>query len=450
VNNFASELSNRIKTHPAFWADIQTVYSEGFRSLVEETHFNATNEAPNTSDAINRLIEVAYTLSQTGSEGDKNLAQGIALYSALAARKSQTTRIASDILISLGNFPGADQLRAQLKGDKEDKGEEGEEGEAPNLLDDVRDYLLRSFNLIKVDNRAYHLTDFQKNVWLNLNEKISSAISAPTSAGKSFVVLEHLYKEVLSANKFNSVFIAPTRALLGEVYTKISAKLEPYSSSIRISTIPTLDSEQRPKQIFVLTQERLQVLLATSELRFDLIIVDEAQSIADESRGMILQDCLESIRSRNTSTRFLFLAPGATGFKSLEAAIGIEGIKVEKTDLSPVVQNRVVVQNDAADPFKLHLSLLNEAQKIELGSYVANRGFENSKTRLAAVALELGRNGGSLVYGTGPADAEKVAGQIASGRSDLSNPSLIELSKFIKQHVHKRYSLADHVLRTYP
>ena len=47
-------------------------------------------------------------------------------------------------------------------------------------------------------------------------------------------------------------------------------------------------------------------------------------------------------------------------------------------------------------------------------------------TRLAAVALELGKDEGSLVYGTGAANAEDVAKQISSGLPLLENDKRFE------------------------
>src|SRR5262249_52386035 len=51
------------------------------------------------------------------------------------------------------------------------------------------------------------------------------------------------------------------------------------------------------------------------------------------------------------------------------------------------------------------------------------------------------------VYGTGPADAELVAGQIASALPINDSPALKELSKFVQTHVHKEYSLVKYVLK---
>jgi hypothetical protein len=435
VNDFAQQLAERIKGNPAFWDDIDTVFSKGLQALMGGLHDDHQSSPEDTHTATLRLIEAALAFSQSPEDRDRNLAQGIALYAPLTSSLPEIGEVSASVLANIGNFPGADRLAA-LIGDQ-----------TTSLSSYLRNSLLRTLNTVHINEKDFYLTNFQRNVWDRLSDKVSSAISAPTSAGKSFVVLEHLCTEAISAERFVAVFVAPTRALLGEIYSKISNKLDGQSTTIRVSTIPTLDAEQRPKQIFVLTQERLQVLLAVSDMVFDLVIVDEAQSIGDEARGMILQDCLEELRRRGASTRFLFLAPGATGFQALEQAIGLESLAVENTELSPVVQNRIIVGVDKADANKLHLSLLSDARRTRLGVYKAERGFENQKTRLAAVALELGRTGGSLVYGTGPANAETVAGQIASGLGMSDRPALTELSKFIQQHVHKRYSLASHVLK---
>lgn len=434
MSSFANELSARIRKHPEFWKDIGALYSASISELVPGVQSDSNYNQEQLEEATARLVESAYAFTQTESENDKNIAQAIALFASVSTSHQATLRLSNQVLLALGNFPGIDQIP-------------NHDAESSSFSTYLQESLLRFLNSIKVDGHTYSLTDFQRRVWDSLKSENSTAISAPTSAGKSFLVLEHLCAETISAPSFSAVYIAPTRALLNEIALKLSTKLADHAKGLRISTIPTLDPLQQSKQIFVLTQERLQVLLATSDFDFDLVIVDEAQSIAEQSRGMILQDCLETIKSQGSKTRFLFLAPGANGFANYESATGISNIVVERTDLSPVVQNRVVVMPDKLDGRKITLSLLTEEHRIKVGHYIAERGFENAKTRLAAVALELGRYGGSLVYGTGPADAEKTAGQIASGLAEINNQALQELSKFIKQHVHKRYSLADHVLK---
>ncbi len=433
MNTFADDLTSRIKSRELFWQDFDAVSSAAIASILPNVKISAA-KAVIQSNIIDRILCSAIIFSQTSNETDKGLAQDIALYSAIAARDNQQIAMAArDLFHEIGNHPGADRLRNQLK------------LPTGNLITFVRNSLLAAINRVSFAECDYELTDFQYRVWSQIPHNTATAISAPTSAGKSFVVLEHLAQQTTASDSFNAVFIAPTRALLGEVHNKISHRLDRYSDSIRISAIPTLDPDKKPKQIFILTQERLQVLLSVWDSPFDLVIVDEAQAIGDDTRGMILQDCLEVIQSRSEKTKFLFLAPGATGFETFAQSANIQKVSVEETELSPVIQNRIILDPTVGDENSIDLTLLAQQRFVKVGTLSAKRGFGNANTRLAAVALELGRNGGSLVYGTGPADAEAVAQQIASDLEKDTNEKLKELSQFISDHVHPKYSLVQQV-----
>lgn len=433
MSTFAEALATQIRGRSTFWADLETVSSLAFNRLIP-----GISQQPNDAidgPSIKRLLQSASVFCQTDNDSDKALAQDLAIFSALASNDNDDRNLAKDVLCMLGNLPGAERLSTELN------------VRSSSLFSHLRYSLLRAINTVSIANRDSALTDFQKTVWSSLPKNKVGAISAPTSAGKSYVVIEYLCQQAIATQTFTAVFLAPTRALITEIHNKVSRRLSGHSRTTRISIIPTIDAEARPKQIFVLTQERLQVLLAGWEGSFDLVIVDEAQSIGDDSRGMILQNCLEAITKRNSSTRFVFLAPGATGFESLTHAIGFNTVSVSETQLSPVVQNRIIVEPILGEPKVIRLTLLNNERTLQIGTFYAERGFANSETRLAAVALELGSKGGSLVYGTGPADADTVAGQIASALPITSTPELEELSKFIEKHVHKKYSLVKNVLK---
>ncbi|HFE3265304.1 TPA: DEAD/DEAH box helicase, partial [Escherichia coli] len=369
------------------------------------------------------------------SDEDKNLAQSIAYHLNVVTGDDYLKQMSENLLRVLGNFPGATYLQQ-------------ENGFIPESF---YAFLKRSFieneNKIKISNKEITLTNFQKRVWKSLHSNVPQAISAPTSAGKSFLVVEMLANGIISGELNSAIYIAPTRALVNEITQKFIIKTLPYQNEVRVTSIPTINNEYN-KQIFVLTQERLQVLLDNFEEKIDLVVIDEAQSISDEIRGMILQDCLDKISTQNPNAKYVFLAPGAEGFDDLADIIGIDAIHIEKTNLSPVVQNKIIVKVDPSKENNLQLSLLDNSDILPIGEIESTRGFANENTRLAAVALELGKNEGSLVYGTGAENAEDVAKQISSGLPLLEDDSeLQELSKFIKKHVHEDYSLANLVLR---
>ena len=437
MNTLAAEIISQIKKHLEFKNDLSFLFAHSFLQNHKRTSF-ATKQSKIGDENIviyKRLIESAYLFSQSESDEDKNLAQSIAYHLNVVTGDDYLKQMSENLLRVLGNFPGATYLQQ-------------ENGFIPESF---YAFLKRSFieneNKIKISNKEIPLTNFQKRVWESMHSNVPQAISAPTSAGKSFLVVEMLANGIISGELNSAIYIAPTRALVNEITQKFIIKTLPYQNEVRVTSIPTINNEYN-KQIFVLTQERLQVLLDNFEEKIDLVVIDEAQSISDEIRGMILQDCLDKISTQNPNAKYVFLAPGAEGFDDLADIIGIDAIHIEKTNLSPVVQNKIIVKVDPSKENNLQLSLLDNSDILPIGEIESTRGFANENTRLAAVALELGKNEGSLVYGTGAENAEDVAKQISSGLPLLEDDSeLQELSKFIKKHVHEDYSLANLVLR---
>lgn len=429
--SFAQQLSERLSSHDDFKTLYARLQEQAAAATLPETL--TVTAPPLLPDDVRRLLYCASVFTQTDDEPMKALAQGIALNALLIAHEDVPTRDCLSLLTNLGNFPAL--TYAEHRHPKA----------ADTLANAVSRAMARTLNAIKVGDEEICLTDFQKQAWEGLSRARALAISAPTSAGKSFLVIEHLCRIALQEDNFLAVYIAPTRALLSEVYATIKKRTEGVTT-IRISTVPTIDAEAHPSQIFVLTQERLQALLAISSVAFDMIVVDEAQNLSDGARGMILQECLEQALSRNPGTRVIMLAPGAEGFGEVERAVGLQELEPATSRLPSVIQNRILVSR-ADEPNALQLTLLLGDGSRELGVLRGQRGFDLPSNRLAAVALELGRFGGSLVYATGPTDAETVALQIFQDSPVRETVDLTTLADFIEKHIHPEYTLATLVRR---
>lgn len=434
-SDFAVELSARLQSHAEFWRDLQDLQVEGARCALGREHFPAVavRDVSLPYDLVQRMLYCASIFAQTSDEKHKGLAQTIALNAFLCSPDARIRERTSTVLSEIGNFPAV-----KFVNDRYGR-------EESTFLGQLKANLLATLNSVRMGESDVSLTDFQFDVWEALPGEAATAISAPTSAGKSFVVREFLCQTALSKKDgFQGIYVAPTRALLAEVHRKISDRLSA-ANDVRVSTVPALDPESRPKQIFVLTQERLHVLLAIADIKPDLVVVDEAQNLADGARGMILQDCLERIRQLNPAAQIILLSPGAEGFADVSALLGLGKLDIRDTELSPVLQNRIHISPVDGEPKTLKLALLGAKGSAEIGVVKTQRGVADPGTRLAAVALELGKSGAALVYATGPADAEKVAGQLTSDLDKLANPQLIALSDFIKEHIHPEYGLAEMV-----
>lgn len=436
MTTFATEVSNEIRKEPAFWDDLAELRAVGIRStLLSESQTASVTGPELREDALARLLSSASIFATAQDEQSRDLAQQIAVFASLASNEDAVRQGAVHVLADLGNFPGLNKLEAR-------------EPVTLGFQTYMRRALLKALNSVEMAGKQVSLTEFQLNIWESLKSSVAMAISAPTSAGKSFVVLEHLCERVIATERITALYIAPTRALLTEIQGKLERRLSNLESKLRITTIPVIDPLDRSKQIYVLTQERAQLLLSSVDVTdaIDLVIVDEAQAMGDDSRGMILQDALEKVRGSNPNAHFLFLAPGASGFQLIGDSVGLGELQVKETSLSPVVQNRISVKFPIENEHLVQLDLVTPKGPEPIGSYIFKRGFAlNDDAKLAAVAEELGSSGRSLVYATGAKNAEDLSGLISLNRSTKNIQALSDLAKFIEQHIHKNYSLAHFV-----
>ena len=249
MTNFASELARDIRQESAFWTDLASLRAVGIRAtLLSTSRDNVLSDVPSVDgpelvdEALVRLLNSASVFVQASDEASHDLAQQIAVFASIASNDVDIHDAAIHILTGLGNFPGLTKLR-------------GLGAEPQSLRARIRNALLRELNSVDMAGKRVALTEFQLNVWETLRTKVSAAISAPTSAGKSYVVMEYLCESAIAAERFVSLYIAPTRALLAEIQGKLEKRLASVGNKLRVTTVPVLDPEDRPKQIYVLTQE---------------------------------------------------------------------------------------------------------------------------------------------------------------------------------------------------
>lgn len=424
MSSFASALSARMIRNVDFKKALGALQSAGAANTLPSNI--ARSQADPDIEALGKLLYCASVFAQSPVEGHVALAQAIAFNAMLVSKESSVLERCSSVLTELGNFPGLKYAELNFK------------SKLTSLAGMIQRHVVEHLNTINVHGENIALTDYQKGVWDSLEGGSSLAISAPTSAGKSFLVIEHLCRRAVSTSGFTFVYIAPTRALLSEVHMKIKARLAS-DPEIRVTDIPTF--EQMSKQIFVLTQERFQVLLSTTSARIDLVVVDEAQNLSDGARGMILQDCIEQCVERYRRAHVVMLAPGAEGFKEALESLGLPEIREIATTVSPVLQNRIVVTKGASTT-ELNFKLLSPNGTALIGSLTCDVGMSTRESRLAAVALQLGHNGGSLVYAKTPTEAASLASSIAMGVTDPDSLGKNDdLVAFIKAHIHPKYHL---------
>ena len=271
---------------------------------------------------VKRYVEAAAILACSERTDQRLVAYRIATY-AHELFRDQVDGIHAAVravLTRLGNFPSVSTNSAI----------EAALGVTPWTLAE-EELRRRSSNEVSIGGQALALTDFQKTLWNSLTTGESLAISAPTSTGKSFILQAFISKQFAARSSFSACYVVPTRALITQVHRDLSeAMLSAGASQIAVIAVPPEEDEVLPeKAAFVLTQERLQILLKNHpEMSVDFLVIDEAHSVQEGDRGIILQSGIDELLARNPSMQLLFASPTVSN-------LGVFGEMTGRSDIIP-------------------------------------------------------------------------------------------------------------------
>jgi hypothetical protein len=353
---------------------------------------------------------------------------------------------AVDIILSrVGNFPGRNLLRMRWA-----DGIDSVPQVSPRLgLERIGRELENT--IAGYGQGDWILTDFQHEFFTALDSSASVSVSAPTSAGKSFVLGLDLIRRLRRGRSPCVVYVVPTRALIREVTLTVRSHLRMAGMEavpVRSVPFPVSPEQAQDGVVFVLTQERLLSLLHAREGRqwISTLIVDEAQSIRDEARGVILETAIEAALIRSPQADVHFASPLASNPEFLLGIVDREdsGQHFVRT-LSPVSQNVILVTPVQRKPTLVDCELVGGEMPLALGrrklSFKMNAGPLKSR---AMFAIEVTRpNESTLIYANTPGEAEKLAEALTEGLAipTSPDPEIEELIEFIQSDVHPDYPL---------
>jgi hypothetical protein len=219
-----------------------------------------------------------------------------------------------------------------------------------------------------------------------------------------------------------------------------------------IVTVP-IDAETplASRAIYVMTQERLQLMLSFhQDFKASIVVVDEAHSIADGSRGVLLQWVIDDLLERNATTQILFASPTIRNLEVFGRLFGLTDVS-EFASIEPTVsQNFLVAKIESATKGRITVHTagdgsrpLTEIASIELGQTIASR-----TDKLVHIAARLGKGQSNIIYANGAAEAEKIAIQLAELFSDREpTAEQLALAELAKEAVHPNYVLSETVKR---
>jgi len=394
------------------------------------------------SDYI-RLLNEASVLAFSTDSRARMLAYDIVTHSLALRTKDGPGLIHSvDFILSrLANFPGRRLLRQNHHATFDTN-----PGSAVPLLLEA---LMRERENT-VDGFAHAPTDFQLDFFRALETQTAVSISAPTSAGKSFVLGQHIIRKVRAVPGCCIIYLVPTRALIREVMLRLRKELADSrlgGVAQRCVPLPAVEGDTPNGLIYVLTQERLLSLLhvAGESFRMHLLIVDEAQGVRDGSRGVLLQTGIEQALLRCPKAEVVFASPLIRNpSRFLELFTDSRGHSALERH-SPVGQNFILVESDRVATTHLHFSLLRHGPRVPRGFRELSADFRRMGSLQQRAALSVavtGENESCLIYSNGPSEAEDLARRLILLRPAASvGQEVLDSIAYIEEHIHPEYPL---------
>lgn len=321
----------------------------------------------------------------------------------------------------------------------------------PMQLDVIRKRL--QLTIPAAANSILRVNTFQRRFWTEASRNNWFSFTAPTSAGKSFVVKRWLLEQLNMSTAMSCIYLVPTRALIEEVSHDFRA--DQRFSNISIHTLPWgVRSPSEGKAIFVLTQERLHLLLQKApDFTPSIVFVDEAQKFGDNNRGILLQRVLRDAVERKPDMQVLLASPLSTNpellLEDAPAPVRRESLMSEVVTVN---QNLLWVNQQLRNTRLWRVELMLNGEPKLIGTFELPSRPANTSLRLSLVSATLGAAGsGNVVYVNRPADAEKTARQIyetLGSDEDISRDVDIKnLQELISSTVHPQYALRTVITR---
>lgn len=327
-----------------------------------------------------------------------------------------------------------------------------------SIMDDITLSLMQNSNEIHIGDYTYLLTQFQKQLWDVLDKEKYVGISAPTSAGKSFVILLKTIEKMFQS-QMDVIYIVPTLSLLHQVSEDYNAYMQAHNVQNYIITNNfDLKHVEAEHIIYVWTQEKAIAALTSEDWkeysRKAILVVDEIQNIERVSedsdvRAKILFDTISELRYVETIAQVIIAGPRIEGIGKLGTDLFGENTVQVDTKHSPVFSLTYSIKKREDDQYflKQYCGLLNDAYSMPIPKPLSIQGYGSSRITDDYISFL-----SSIISGLADeqniifAPTSNAARKIATGLSVpcVSTDDLLnELAKYYANTVHANYSLCS-------
>lgn len=311
-------------------------------------------------------------------------------------------------------------------------------------------------NEILVKDKVYLLTNFQMDVWKKSDQTNFLGISAPTSAGKSFVILLKCIDNILRFGG-NIVYIVPTLSLINQVVKDFYLMLKDFKLE-HYEILTTYNSNYNKNIIYVLTPERAISAYNEEDKPFGEVnsfIVDEIQNIEridskEDERAKILFDSLIELSFSYNPKLIVFSGPRVSGLKNMGADI-FQEVKSDEisTVSSPVTNFTYSVLKKGEKYFFKQYSQVNEDYtliEIKNTEYLKIGGRQYDEKYLEYLnkfIINLGTDSKNIIFSPTSGMARKIAISLKGNVLKNNKKTVESLIDYVAKTVHPNYDLCN-------
>lgn len=310
---------------------------------------------------------------------------------------------------------------------------------------------------IAVQERVFLLTEFQKRIWSQIENNKTLGISAPTSAGKSFIIALKAIDLILQQDG-SIIYIVPTLSLVSQVSIDFRKLLDSFGLD-HYEILNTYNGDSsNTKKIFVLTQEKAIGAFSQEDVPFKdirLLVADEIQNVEraskeDDQRAKTLYDLLIEFRHTPEVHRIVISGPRIEGIGDLCHSLFGEGTTEEKDKSSPVSSFTYSIEKKGKKYFfNQHVDIKGDSKAIEFspkseipkpeGKVYTDKYYNF----MDEFITNLGSDSKNIIFSPTPKQARKTAIALAERLPDVKSDKLDSLIQYFSSTVHKDYNLCD-------
>lgn len=263
---------------------------------------------------------------------------------------------------------------------------------------------------------TYEQNKMRKSILNDESQEISYI--APTSFGKSSIIVEHIRKNALINDKVT--IIVPTKSLLMQTYNLIKE-----SNLDRKIIIHDEMYNGDKKFISILTQERAIRLLDKNDIYFDIIYLDEAHNIfGKDKRSILLSRLIHKNLIKNSNQKIVYLSPFIEDSNNLK-------IKKERG----IREKRII--KTIKEPEYYEYRLNGEVYKY---NRFLNEFYKLRKERSYFEYIHKTKGEKNFIYIRSPKKVEMYAEELYNNLTDIEDSQNInELIDELKRTIHEEF-----------